>query len=88
MTTPIGYPGALRGVPTWPVLGASPTATPCQFRHSPGTSPATRPVPLVPAIAHKPKEKFLMCTYPVSNRVPRWLCPDGLFHSIAINKGA
>ena len=29
-----------------------------------------------------------MCTYPVSNRVPRWLCPDGLFHSIAINKGA
>ena len=30
-----------------------------------------------------------MCTYPLSNRMPRWLCPVGLSHSIfTINKGA
>jgi hypothetical protein len=88
MTTPIGYPGALRGVPTWPALGATPTAHRCQNPPLTRHVPAIRPVPLVPVIAHKPKEKFLICTCPVSNRVPCWLCPDGLFYSNAINKGA
>ena len=27
MTTPIDHPGALRGGPTWPALGASPQLT-------------------------------------------------------------
>ena len=35
MTTPIDHPGALRGGPTWPALGASP--------HLTSASPATHP---------------------------------------------
>ena len=50
MTTPIDHPGALRGGPTWPALGASPQLT--------AASPAIRPVSLVPVIDHKPKEYF------------------------------
>ena len=77
MTAPIGYPGSLRGAPTWPALGASPTAIRCQFRHSPGTSSATRPVALDLAIAHNPKEKIRCVPTPFPT-----VCPAGFVQTV------
>ena len=73
MTIPLDHPGALRGGLTWPALGASPQLT--------AANTATHPPPGCPiSPRYRPQTQgiFLMCTYPLSNRMPRWLCPSTL----------
>ena len=71
MTTPIDHPGALRGDPTWPARGTSPQLT--------TASPAIRPVSLVPAIDHTPKEYFYVYLplFPSYASLVLSICPEG-----------
>ena len=71
MITPIDHPGALHGGPTWPALGASPQLT--------AASPAIRPVSVVPAIDHKPKEYFYVYLplFPPYASLALSICPEG-----------